>query len=72
MRGRFDIMRIIGMVALCVVLYATLPIRVYAADPDPAGTKTGTINDIPAAKALDSKPGGSTKACFPINAAISQ
>lgn len=42
--------RIVGIVVLCVTMHFALPSRAYAADPDPSGTKTGTINDIPAAK----------------------
>jgi Amt family ammonium transporter len=42
--------RMVGIAVLCAAMYSAVPMRAYAADPDPSGTKTGTINDVPAAK----------------------
>jgi ammonium transporter, Amt family len=37
-----------GLLMACIVVLAPAP--VFAGDPDPSGTKTGTIADVPAAK----------------------
>ena len=42
--------RIVILVLLGTLVLICIPASTYANDPDPAGTKTGTIADVPAAK----------------------
>jgi ammonium transporter, Amt family len=50
MRKTHLIKRTIGIVVLCAVILSIAPAFLHAGEPDPSGTRTGTVSDIPAAK----------------------